>query len=438
VRQTVAVTAAHGLALWDELETVDALDGRTQDLQRAIVDGWARTDLSSPALRIVECVAQIAGDVDSADSVASFLSGQAQRQSDVDETPALAAMRDLAAALWRTHRDAFRRADDNDLLGFAPLYLNSWPGSLALYWLREIGRRWRHHRDDWSGLSAQEHDALLGLLKGPPAALDATRPALAGQLFFLFSADEKFTIDNVLPLFIEDETAKAAWNPYLYHPRFDDRLLAAGLLKATIREWHRLVGVGDSVLQQQYLGMVAEILSFAGISLESRKVILAESVIAADGAHAVDFAAAVVRFMMMDGVSGAQVWDHWLRGHVVDRISRVPRIADLEELARWADVVPLVGDRIPDAIALLSGHGIGLGKGFFGDLAPGVLAVHAGELVAFFAERVHNTVRTGNDFMVAFSVEKLVGAVRAKAGDAIAQPLIVAATAKGYLNDGIA
>lgn len=45
-----------------------------------------------------------------------------------------------------------------------------------------------------------------------------------------------------------------------------------------------------------------------------------------------------------------------------------------EELARWADVVPHIGQAVPEALELLHEHGIGLGERFFTpDFPDGVL-----------------------------------------------------------------
>ena len=82
---------------------------------------------------------------------------------------------------------------------------------------------------------------------------------------------------------------------------------------------------------------------------------------------------------------------------------------------------------------LFRGHAIGLGERFFNrELPDGVLAAYGPLLVAFFAERVRST--TGADHMVKYRVRKLVEAIRATVGDAVAQPLVDAATDMGFLD----
>src|SRR5690606_27979513 len=121
------------------------------------------------------------------------------------------------------------------------------------------------------------------------------------------------------------------------------------------------------------------------------------TVLASDGSHAATFAEAVARFLREDGVDGAEVWRRWLGQHLQRRLSGQPRVASAEELARWADVVPVVGEFVPAAATLLGGHGIGLGERFFNREFPdGVLATYGPELVDFFAERVQNTTGSGH------------------------------------------
>ena len=110
-------------------------------------------------------------------------------------------MRELARVLWSEQGADFAYADDIQPLSLAPLFLNSWPGFLAQYWGTEIDRRWRHSREQWDGLSAEEWEALVSLLDGNQYALDATQPAIAGQLYFYFAADAAFATKHLIPLF---------------------------------------------------------------------------------------------------------------------------------------------------------------------------------------------------------------------------------------------
>lgn len=430
VGQTTATRPDLGLCLWTEVETRGDLGGKAIGLKRAMINGWASADLREYGEKTTRRVASLADGPDSAHEIGRFLLEQIKRQVENDETPMLSSMRTLAQTLWVCNGGQFTHGDD-DPLSSASLYLNSWPGFLAQYWLHEIDRRWRHDRDNWTGLNEEERTALIGLLRGPRAALDATQPAIARVLQFLFAADEDFTVEHVLPLFSEAASAIFAWHSYLYSPRWNDRILAAGLLESTRALWERLDELGGRGHRDQFFGFVAAILSWAGIDAHSRHGLLTQSVLSANGAHAADFAAKVSRFIAKDSVDGAQIWSHWLCTHLAERLDGVPRVAATEELTRWADVVPYLGDAIPEATNMLSQRGIGLDDDWFSpDIPEATLLSHGTSLITHYAERIANT--TSSSLVLTRRVQRLVDLLRVALGEAQAQPLVDAARERGF------
>ncbi|WP_427007319.1 SIR2 family protein [Pseudarthrobacter sp. H2] len=421
-----------GEKLWALIDEWRERDAQANDLRRATVEGWAKATLGGVADAVVARVATQVENFESARSVSRFLLEQIRKQIESDETPAVAAMRRIALHLWREHGHSFTHSAGVDPNSIAPLYLNSWPGDLVQYWMVEVDRRWRKHRNDWSGLKDDERDALTQLLDGPPHSLDATRPAVASHLFFLFGADAAFATEHVLPLFREDTTAALVWNPYLHHSRYNDKLLAAGLLDSTIAEWARLDALGRPTLQNQFFALVTSIVSFAGITPESRQALLDQSVLADDGAHEAEFAHAVVRFLRADGIDGAEVWRRWLRDHLAARLNGVPRTLDIKELTCWADTVPYLGDGIPEATELLGNRSISLGDQFFHpDFPEGALSAHGPVMASHFAERIRNS--SPSNYFTVHQVNELIDAMRGALGDAGVQPLVHAATARGFL-----
>lgn len=432
--QAVENDASIGDGLWNEVLTQVADQPRRTDMLRAIVAGWTKADLGFSALLAVERTSTLVPAAEAAYQVGRFLLEQIRRRVDDAEDDSLKSMRAVARALWLAHGSMFSHAEGADVMSMAPLYLNSWPGSLALYWLTEIDRRWRQNRDDWSGLNEEEQESVAQLLAGPSHALDATRPAFASQLFFLFVADADFASAHLLPLFNDADSAALVWTAFLHHPRYNDRLLAAGLLDAMVTEWDRLGSIGDEMIRQQFFGVVASVASFAGITDDERQALLDRSVLSENGAYAGRFAEATIRFLRADRVDGTAVWQRWLRAHIQDRLNGVPRIATTDELACWADAIPYLGSAVPDAIALLDGSAPGFGEhSFVSDLPVGVLAAHGPELVVFLTARVRNTSPSG--FTLPYRVGRLIDAVRSELGDEVVDPLVDAARAKGLLDE---
>lgn len=435
IRRVVAMQPVLGERLWRHVGARTDQGTRLADLRRAITEGWADSDLGESVDAAVVRVGELVASSESARSVSRFLLEQIGRQIESPETAALGAMRKIATDLWDQQGDTFRHREGIDPVDLAPLYLNSWPGDLVRYWMSEVDRRWRSDRADWSGLNDQERGALEAMLQGPPDALDATRPALASGVFFMFAADADFTTSHVLPLFREEATARLAWSPYLHHPRYNDRLLAAGLLDSLIAEWDRIDTLGPDRLSQQFLGLVASIVSFAGIPPAARQQLLDKSVLAAGGSYASAFAGAVVHQLADARVDGTELWSRWLRDHLIARLNGVPRTAEPDELERWCDTVPRLGDAIPEALAMLNGRGIGLGERFrSAEMSDVTLAAYGAALAGHYAERVRHSSPTG--FLLQHNVRKLIEAFRTALGEEAAQPIVAAARERGFVVDG--
>lgn len=433
VSNSIAAAKDYGIPFWDEIAKRDDLtDDEAQSIYSAITEGWGKIDLSkSPSSEILQRLQAFLSDPGSADSIGEFILDQIDACIDQAESTYTAEMRSLAQNLWRAHGNDFSYDTSFDPLSSTPLYLNSWPGYLAQYWLHEIDRRWRHHREDWTGLNKTESEAILEMLKAPSPALDAIQPALAQQLYFIYSADERFAVENLLPLFKDSKRAEFAWNAYLYIARCDNKLLATGLLDAVDFEWAHLDNLRDKSLRASFFKLVISILSFSDISAESRNTLLRKSVISMDGKHAAGFAEAIVRFLTRESIEASAVWDHWLGKHIANRLEGIPRRATHSELAKWADTIPFLKDRIPEAAALFKGKGIGFYKDFFhADLPADAAKAYPEELLDHFLERIKNT--SPQEFPTGYRIKKLVEAVRNALGYGPSDALIAAAREAGF------
>jgi hypothetical protein len=434
VEKSIGARPDLGISLWDHINRGQKPDNQGDELQRAITEGWAKADLGPSAQAAIERIGQLVGDAESARPIARFLLGQVRQKIDADESPVLSSMRNLARRLWDEQSGRFSHRPDSDPLSFAPLYLNSWPGSVAQYWSHEVDRRWRNHRDDWMGLTDEESEALTQMLAGNRDALDAAQPAICSELFFFFSADPTFTVQNILPLFSDNSSSRFAWYSYLHHPRYDDRLLSAGMLTSLITEWDRLDGLSGPEVRGNFFGLVASIVTYAGIDTRARRELLTQSVLARDGAFAADFARRTVDFLAANGVDGGGAWKHWLRQHLSDRLNGRPRTASPEELERWADVIPHLGSEIPAAVKLIEGEKIGIGDHLLAsELTDEVLASHGAILVQYYADRIRNTTPTPTNQIVAYQLRELIERLRIALGDDAIQALSRIATERGFV-----
>ncbi len=433
VSSCITTAKNYGIPFWDEIAKRDDLAGNeAESIYSAITVGWGKIDLSkSPSSEILQRLQAFALAPGSTDSIGEFILEQIVACIDQDESSYIAGIRSLARSLWRAHGSKFSYNTSFDPLSRSPLYLNSWPGSLARYWIHEIDRRWRHNRDDWTGLNRSEHEAMQELLEAPGPALDAIQPAFAQQLYFIYSADEGFAVKNILPLFKDSRRAEFVWNAYLYFARCDNKLLSAGLLDAINFEWTHLDKLREKSLRTSFFSLVISILSFSDISTESRDTLLRESVISMDGKHSADFAEAVVRFLTGEDIEASVVWDNWLGKHIANRLRGIPRKATHFELSKWADTVSFLKDRIPEAAAFFKGKEIGFCKGFsYADLPMDVAKAYPEELLDHFLERIKNT--SPQELPTGYRIKKLVEAMRNAVGNDPADTLIAAAREAGF------
>ncbi|MGV8885008.1 MAG: SIR2 family protein [Microbacteriaceae bacterium] len=427
VQQAVARRPELGQRLWNAIESRSTLANKKDDLQDAIIGGWEQADLNEILNDAIALVASRADKRRSTRAITRLLVTQVEKYLDTPESEPITAMRKLARAIWEGQKGTFESPSDSDPSFLA---LNSWPGDLARYWILEVNRRWRELGEAWTGLNDLERETFEALLAGPTAELDAIRPALGGQAYFLFAADPSFAQQHVLPLF-DGPHAAQAWGAYLYNPRYNDRMLSAGFLESVIAEWEHLGDLGKRGLQSQFYGLVASIVNAAGITLEQRQELLDQSVLADHGDHAAEFASTVLRFFKEAVADGTALWERWARDHLAARLQGLPRNARSEELERWADIAPFVGAHADEAFSMLSGLGIALGDGYHApDWPADLLAANGAALVTHLAERVRNSSPAG--WATPFAVRKLITDLNASLGQAPCAPLLEAAMDAGF------
>lgn len=427
VRRAAAGHPDLGLRLWAVVKNRSTLGTKRNDLQSAILAGWVRADLSEHLTEIISEVNERAGVAELTRAITQLLVGQIESNLDELESEPIAAMRDLARAVWGRQRGTFA-PDPGSKPSF--LALNSWPGDLARYWALEVNRRWRELGQAWVGLNDDERQVFEALLAEGNGELQAIRPALGARAHFLFTADPAFAQEHILPLFDGDH-ASDAWEAYLYNARWDNRMLGSGFLQSLIAQWGRLDRLGEGLRVEFYV-LVASIVSFANITDEQRQELLSQSVLAHDGDYAADFVSTILRFFKNETTDGGALWELWARDHLNARLQGLPRTMRPGELERWADIAPFAGEYTDEAFSMLSGRGIGLGDGYHvPDWPAELLASKGTALVDFLAERIRNS--STSDRISSYSVRRLVTELTESFGDVVAAPLVAAAVDAGFV-----
>lgn len=436
VRNTCTSQPHEGIEILDALNQIthDQASG-VRDMRCAIVDGWGQADLTGLEKRVITEVRNLT-DSDEEQvhrTISRFLCHQIQKHQKSPESSFTKQMRQIASRLWRERSAGFSNPNNIGPAGLAPLYLNSWPGEIAQYWVREIDRR-RHEREE-PDLTTEEKTALINFLHSAGQLRDATLPALSRHLLYLFYAAPKLVARELLPFFSQNDTAAQAWEAFMYGPGCSIGLLRAGLLPAMIKMWDRIDHFTDNQTRNAFMNLTLNILSFVDIDPENQKQLLNRTVLTQQGELAWRFAEFAYSFLEHQKEEEKdKIWNTWLHEHLTNRLNGIPREATTEELAAWADLVPLLGTHISDALRLFSNRVVPLMSPHFAPAqSDSIMKMHGEELVAFYVERLRITSFTSveNHYALAYEIKELIQTMTNTIGEEKTCPLVDAAVDTG-------
>lgn len=272
----------------------------------------------------------------------------------------LEAARRLASAAWPHLSRSTVGAGD-----WLSRAINSGFGRIAEFWLHSISIESQASGDAWAGLDETTTGALEGMVAATTEDEALALVVLASQLHFLFAADEAWTTKNMLPLFDwsgDEARAEQAWDGFLSWGRWNDRLLAAGLKVAFERSFSKVGAKFNEEHRRRFCEYVAGIAvtsSIPGIGNEMAKGLVS----AADDASRASFASAMETVLgdLPDEVAVAR-WDAWIRDYLAERVAGVPRPMSADEATEAAGWLLHLGDRFPEAAALVANTPAGLGE----------------------------------------------------------------------------
>lgn len=364
VRASVTRSPQLGLSIWDSSDNVAGHEERAFQLRCAVIDGWSGETFDLVPSDAIERVWSLSNSYESVSVVCRFLLARARSKDNTPCAEELSQLKELAKCIWQKYSERFEVPPGWEPGGVAPLYLNSWPGELAQFWVAAIGLRWLTEKDSWTGLAAEESEALLAFIRGPEQSRPATLPAIGESLHLLSVADREFSKVMILPLLATGNDRRLLWSSYLYHPRYDDKMLADGLYEAIVEQWKEIGELSGSQMRNQFYSLTFAVLSFSGIADGDKFRLLNLTVTASEGHYAVDFARAVVRQCL--GAYGyvEELWSSWIRSHLERRLKGLPRDPADSELMAWADLLPLLGDLIPSALELFLRFDVGFDSSF--------------------------------------------------------------------------
>jgi len=433
VRNTCTSQPHEGVKILDALNQISHdRASRVRDMRCAIVEGWGQAGLTGLEERVITELHNLT-DSDEEQvhrTISRFLCNQIQKRQKSPESSFTEQMRQIASQLWREHSEEFSNPNNIDPAGPAPLHLNSWPGEIAQYWVGEIDRRRHEHEEP--DLTTEEETALINFLHSTGSLRDATLPALSYHLFYLFQVVPEFITRELLPFFSQNDTAAQVWEAFMCGPRYSIDILRAGLLPAMIKMWDRIDHFTDNRTQNAFMNLTLNILFFADIDPEHQKQLLRRTVLTQQGELAWRFAESAYSFLEhQEEEKKDKIWNTWLREHLTNRLNGIPREARTEELAAWADLVPLLGTHIPDALRLFSNRVVPLMRSHFTPTQlNSIMKIHGEELVAFYTERLRIT-SIENHCALVCGIKRFIQDITNTIGEEKARPLVDAAVDAG-------
>ncbi|HEX2050512.1 MAG TPA: hypothetical protein VHJ34_07755 [Actinomycetota bacterium] len=235
----------------------------------------------------------------------------------------------------------------HDLLSEA---INRAGGRLAEFLIRRIDAKRRLAGED--AITAQDQTRLSRICDGTTHSHLLGLVVVAQDVVFLYSLDSEWTLQKLLPTFEweSEERAKAAWNGYLWGPRWHRRLLPP-LIPLIQETFDHLDALGDEH-RRQLAALVAGISVHAMDDAMSRPEWLRKYLATGEDTDRAAIAYGIAAALEpLDDEAVRDVWKHWLREYVSERMGDVPAVADEEELRALHELVmPLkvvLGELVP-------------------------------------------------------------------------------------------
>jgi Domain of unknown function (DUF4020)/SIR2-like domain len=338
----------------DGFAVLDADGGDHPDIIRAVIRGWAAATLDdvTPS-SIMERLARM--DLSAvADDIARLLFEGGRSEATPTEWQRISASRDLAAAVWAAVPGGMPDPEVDDWLGRA---INHPAGRLAQFWVRAVAGDWRDAGERWSGLSSGTRDQLEVLLTGDDERTALAEVIFASHLHFFFAADLDWCEDRVLPLldWVEPVRARRSWDGFLLWGRWNDQMLAAGLLTQYLAGAKHIEEFTDELRRQLSLHL-------AGVAVSSEVdpittgwvrtfTTSVDTEVRTEWMHQVGW---LLREMPAEAVE--HQWERWMRRYWQDRLVSVPIQLTLEEAAAMACWVIYLTSSVADGVALATAY----------------------------------------------------------------------------------
>jgi hypothetical protein len=266
---------------------------------------------------------------------------------------------DKARALARSLWNALDEDGDSALLNpnnILERAYNSPAGHLAEYWLEVLVQQWRQTEATWSDIPADiRHDLQNSVGSSPATGKQALARAIyLSRLHLFWSADRPWTETWLLPLLnwtqLPDDAA-LLWPAYLMGGRWNDQLLAAGLLEQYLAATNMLVS-DDPNVRQALAGHMAAISIQSTLDLISANWLVRLTSGSTEEFRAEWFDA--LADLLRQGIGDPEAeWVRWLSSYVGERAGGIPLSLTEREASAITEIVVQLDASFDDAVAVV-------------------------------------------------------------------------------------
>jgi uncharacterized protein DUF4020 len=350
----------------DGFKVLDLLGVDHPDIARYVIYGWAGAHLE---LEDAERVLNRIETLDLAeilDAVAKMLGGF--RSADAEDSTnwrAIARSRNLAMACWNTMPpDTPSAIGGSDWVNRA---INHPAGHLAEFWVQAIEHEWAANIDTWNGLPPDAAQHLETMLGSDDMRSEMAQVLFASYIPFLYEADQSWSDQHLIPLLRWDDLTRAqrAWDGFLSHARWTERLLSAGFLDLMFDTFEH----DEHLVEQRRQRLLSQ---FAGLAIygdQDPRPWLQEFTMRATISDRAEWAEQIAHYLRNSPSELVErQWERWMQHYWQNRLRGVPTAMTVEEATAMAEWVLYLTDSTLEGIALASQH----------TLAPGAhtLALH--------------------------------------------------------------
>jgi hypothetical protein len=218
--------------------------------------------------------------------------------------------------------------------------LNHAAGTLVLFFLRILSKTRRAVGPEWNGLPLEYQEIFTSVVAGNTYAAELGRVMLASQVLFLFGLDDKWTVENIVPLFkwsSDSKRALQAWHGYLGWGQWSNALLVHMI--ANYEETFLVLHAEFGESRDKLCGHLAGIAVLSSIDpLEHGWL---NHFLASVHSEEREMWASSVAMVLQGATEASKeaVWNRWMRKYWQNRIQGVPVPLSAEEagkMTRWA------------------------------------------------------------------------------------------------------